>query len=170
MKRRGRSPSWHGRQPACDLDTVGQRVVAPPHEHGMRNRVVVQARNMPERKPESGRGLAVGPVEGTILGGVLVAKHSYMEGPLDRRNRTFDLHLHAVAGASGNGKPIALRILDHRVIIRDGWAEPFGELRDGQEVPIGGTAWVIDLSEKIFQRRLIAQRQNDVQAKLLALG
>jgi hypothetical protein len=102
--------AWGPRRRSTSIPWAG--VVALLDEQGMRDGVVVQAGDMPERKRQAGRGLAVRRVENTILGGMLVSKHVYVESRLYGRNRTFDLHLHAIACTANYGKAVGFRELN----------------------------------------------------------
>lgn len=64
------------------------------------NRVVVQARNVPEGEGQVGCGLTVWRVEGAVLGGVLIALNLYVEGFLDGGDGASDDHVHAVAATA----------------------------------------------------------------------
>ena len=152
------------------ITAVGLRVVALLHKHRMRNGVVVQTRDMPQRKRQIGRRFAVGRIEGAVLSGVLVGAHVHMERRLDGRNRALDLHLHAVARSANHLKPVGLRKMNHGVIIRLGRSKPFSELPHTEKVPVGGAGRIIDILQKGLESCPVAQRQNDIELQYLVCG
>ena len=91
---------------AVGVDAVGFGVVALADEQRVRDGVVVEAGDVPELEGQIGGGLAVGRVEGAVLGRMLVGPHAHVEGSLDGGDGAFDLDVHAVAGAADDGEAV----------------------------------------------------------------
>ena len=132
------------------IDTMRLCVVALLNEQGMRDGVVVQTGDVPQRERQVCRGLAVWRVKSAVLGGVLVGTHAYVESSLDGRNGALDLHVHAIARAANDREAVRLRETNHGVIVFLAGTKPFGELRHGEEMPVGGAGRIVEFLQKCY--------------------
>src|ERR1017187_10975222 len=82
------------------MDTPGLGVVALPDEHGMRDRIVVQTRDMPQRERQAHRWLPVRSIERAVLRWGPGDIHAHIEGLLDCRHRALHLQIPSIAGAA----------------------------------------------------------------------
>ena len=158
---------WHGRR------RLSRRCHGRPHrrpalQQAVRNGIVIQPRNMPQRERQVGRGLGIGSVEDAVLGGVLVGQELHMERALDGRHGTLDLNVHRVARAARDGESIAYGELHHGVILRLARTKLRGELGGRHKLVEQRAAGVIDLAQKRLEASRIAQRQHNIQAHDLA--
>src|SRR6185312_9684302 len=84
-------------------NSARRRYVAAANEPRMRDREVIQSRDMPDRKGQVRRGLAIRRVVGaTLAGGARIHRHPHMEGLLNSRYGALDLHVHAITAAAGD--------------------------------------------------------------------
>src|SRR5580658_9212697 len=127
---------------------MGLRVVALLDEQRMRDGVVIQTGDVPERELQPCRRLAVWAEEGASLRGMLIRPHSYMEGTFDRRHGTFDLHIHAVACSTNNHETVRFCKPNSGLIVFAGRSKPLGELRHREEVPVRRAGWIVQTLQK----------------------
>ena len=152
------------------LDAVGGGVIIFADEEGMRDGVVFEAGDVPEIEGQTGGGLAIGGVEGAILGGVLVGDHVDVKGALDGEDAALDLNFHAIAGASGDGEAVGFGEAEDFVVLGLRGAEFCGELGGREEVTEGGTGGIKDLGEEGLKAGGVSERKNDVEAQHLRCG
>jgi len=152
------------------IDSMRRRVVALLHQHWVRRGEVVQARYVPQREGQAGRGLAVRSVEDAALSRMLVRVHAHMKGGLDRRNRPFDLHLHTIARAAHHGKPVRFRKIQYSVVVLLRRTKSCRELRRSKETPVREAGRIVDLAQESIQAGLIPDRKNNVQLHGLRCG
>jgi hypothetical protein len=93
-----------------------------------------------------------------------------MEGRLNGRNRTLDLHIHAVERAAYDRQAVGLGKVHHSVIVRLAGAKPRGELLWSEELPVRRTARIIEFAQERIQACLIPHRQHDIQLQDLVCG
>src|SRR5882757_5806539 len=115
---------------------MSRRKVTLLTQHRMRNRVVVQAGDMPQADRKIRYRLTIGSKECAALSRMLVRVDVDMESRLNSRDTALHLHLHTIASTTYNLQAILLRELDHSVVILLCGTKPRSELRHGKEVPV----------------------------------
>ena len=152
------------------LDAVRLGVVALLDVERMRDGIVVQTGDVPERERQVGAGLAVRPVEDAILGGMLVGQQVHVEGRFDGRNRSLDLHLHAIARSANHGESMLLNVTHDCVILFLRGAKPRRELGRRQEVPEVRDGRAVQVGQEVVEAGRIAEGQNHIQLHDLGEG
>ncbi len=121
-----------------------------------------------ERRVRS--GLPVHSVECALLGGMLVNAHGHVEGFLDAGHRPRHIHEHAIAGGFLNREAARLRESDQGVVIFLAGTKSRCELFHREEMPVGRAGGIIKFLQEVFQLRLMAQCQHNVEAHGLGCG
>src|SRR5208337_3174244 len=111
---------------------VGVNLLWVVNESWTRNRIVLQARDMPQLERQVHRGLPIRRIEGAVLRGVLVDTHGDVEGSLDACYCSCNLHVHAIAGSAGDLEAVRFRETNHSVIILLAGTKPRGEFFHGE--------------------------------------
>ncbi len=136
----------------------------------MRQREVIQAGDVQQRHIEIKRRLAVGSVEGAVLGGMLIDAESDVEGVLNVCRRAFDIDDHAIGGGVDHGQAIGLRETKHGGVVGFSGTKSAGELLDAEILVEAGTLRIVDLLQQIVEFGFIPRRQRDGQAQTLCAG
>ena len=92
--------------------------------------------------------------------GALVNAHRYVERLLNVCHGCDHINVDAVARSADYSQTVSLRELNHRVIILLARTKPRREIFYGQELPVGGIESIVEFLEKVFQLRLMTQREN----------
>jgi hypothetical protein len=93
-----------------------------------------------------------------------------MEGFLNARHWSRDIHVHAIARSSNHRQAVCLGETNHGVIIFLARTKPVGELLHRQELAVGRAGRIVEVLQKAIQRSLVAVRQNKHQADRLRCG
>ena len=152
------------------IEAVKLGIFALLHEQRVRNRVVVQTRNVPEVERQSCGRLLIGSIKHPVLGGVLIGPHIDVKRRFDGRNRGLDEDAHGVARAADDGETGRFGELHQRLIVLLGRAKPLGELGRGEELAIVGAGRVIEFAEEIREASGITERQDQIQSHRLGGG
>ena len=110
------------------IETVGFREGGLCDQHSLWDRVVVQTRNVPERKGQVGGGLAVWRIEGAVLGDASIAFDFDMEGVFDARDIASDDNIHAIAAAADDREFMFPGEFEDGLIVFLAGAEAVGKL------------------------------------------
>ena len=130
----------------------------------MRDRIVIQARDMPQREREIDRGLLVGCVKSAIFGRVLVLSHFHVKSALHRRDRAGHINVQPVDRSADHCEPVLLKVRNHGVVIVLSGTELTRELFHCEELMVGRAVGVIELFKQVVEARFVAQRQSDGEA------
>src|ERR1700685_2605779 len=120
------------------------------HVMRTRERIIIQARDVPQPDRKVSRWLPVRSVEGTVFRGKIVEAHRHMESSLDARHRPRDIQVQAIAGGADNRKAVCFRETNHLVIILLAGTKPRGELFHREELAIRRTGRIVDLLQKVI--------------------
>ena len=140
------------------------------HESGARDRIIVQARDVPKLERQVDCWLAVGSEEGAVFRGVLIDAQGHMEGIFDVRHRAFELHIKSIARGLRHIEALRFRECNDGVIIRLAGSKAFSKFCHRQEVAVRGARRIRDFLHKTLQLCWMAQRQNDVEVHGLGRG
>ena len=137
----------------------------------MWDRIVVQARDVPQLDREIGRGgFPIRSIERTVFAGQVVHAHGHMEGFLDARHRPRDIQVQAIAGSADDRKAVCLRETNHLVIILLAGTKPRSELFHREELAIRRTGRVVDFLQEVIQPCLVADGQSKDKTHGLGCG
>ena len=126
---------------------------------GMRDRIIIQARDVPQLNREIRRGLPVRSVEGAVFRWVLVDAHGQMEGLLNTSHGSRDVNVDAIRRGANHSQSVSLGETDHRIVIFLCGTKPCRELFHRKELMIRRAGRVVKFLQKIIQHGLIAERE-----------
>jgi len=117
---------------------------------GLRGRVIVQARDVPQLEWQVHSGLPVGSEESAVFRRMLVDAHDQMEGLFNARHRPSYIQVHAIAGSANHGKTVRFREVDHGVIILLAGTKPGGELFHREELAIRRAVGIVEFLQQVL--------------------
>ena len=129
---------------------MGQQRGLSLHEIWMRDRVVVQAGNVPELDREVRCGLPVRSVEGPVFSGMPVDIHGHMKGLLNVLYRRRNIDVHAITRSAHHRKAVCFGKMNYGVIILLAWAKPRSELFHREELVVRRARRIVELFQKLI--------------------
>src|SRR5579864_6341320 len=113
-----------------------------------RNRKVIEAGDMPQRKWQVHGWFAVRRKKRAVLRRMLIHPHVYVERLLDRRHGAFNIHQMTILGKLSHGQTVLLGKAYDGVVVLLSWTKTLGEFLNRQVVTIGRTVWIADLFDQ----------------------